>query len=128
MYKWQCWCIYDSTNFFGCINFSRQQLFANNTFTVNLLVVKMAASQIFTESKKEALLNRLWGYKDLESMNIMILVLFSRYVLYVNACLLQAKQSVSWGSVIISPIYYKLIIAYKIKYSRRKVVLLSHWS
>jgi len=37
-------CIYDSTNFFVCINDSRQQLFANNTSTVNLLVVKMAAS------------------------------------------------------------------------------------
>ncbi len=38
-------CIYDNTNFFGCINGSRQQLFVNSTSTVNLLVVKMAASR-----------------------------------------------------------------------------------
>ena len=40
-------CIYDSTNFFGCINVRRQQFFANNTATVNPLVVKMAASRFF---------------------------------------------------------------------------------
>ena len=39
-------CIYDSTNFFGCINVRRQQFFANNTATVNPLVVKMAASRM----------------------------------------------------------------------------------
>ena len=38
--------IYDSTNFFGCINISTQQIVANNTSTVNLLVVKMAASRM----------------------------------------------------------------------------------
>ena len=37
--------IYGSTSFFGCINVRRQQFFANNTATVNPLVVKMAASQ-----------------------------------------------------------------------------------
>ena len=39
-------CIYGSTSFFGCINVRRQQFFANNTATVNPLVVKMAASLI----------------------------------------------------------------------------------
>ena len=38
-------CIYGSTSFFGCINVRRQQFFANNTATVNPLVVKMAASR-----------------------------------------------------------------------------------
>ncbi len=39
-------CIYNSTNSYGCKNVSGLQLFANNTYNVNMLVVKMAASTL----------------------------------------------------------------------------------